>query len=476
MHCATLLIWAFVLLSGLSNLAQARVLEKLSDTSVQTPPVIPSLTAIANAGYVHEPIFNSRIYLVEAGVQHKDTVILVHGLGQNGYRDWRGVIPALAQHYHVLAMDLPGFGLSQKPEGRYSPSQYARLLQWLISQTGQQRVFLVGHSLGGAVALRYAASFPDTLDRLVVVSVAGVLQRSAFLAHSSALPVSSGALPLTDQIPQSFKDIAGEQLRDWGKQLLSFAERLPDPIKLLRASDTAWSVLLGDQPNANAALALMGEDFTLALGQISTPTLIVWGDQDPVAPPRTGVLLEGQLRHAERVVLSQTGHVPMAHRDTFNPLLLEFLASTRVPEQSKPLSLSQGQLVCHEQKNQYFSGVFSEIELHNCDGAVLENVQAQSIYIDRSEVELRNVNVLSHKVALQVNQSQITMTNGQLIGAYGILADNSELDLAGVTVRGTEAAMSASGPSSFIFSVSKLRGPGLSRTLHGVYEIGASKD
>lgn len=471
MPCFKRLLWLFVLLPVLSDVAQAQVLQKLADNSVQAPPVVPSLTAIATGGFVHEPVFNSRMYLVEAGLEHQDTVILVHGLGQNGYRDWRGVIPALAQHYHVLAMDLPGFGLSQQPEGRYSPIQYARLLQWLISQTGQQRVQLVGHSMGGAVALRYAASFPDTLDRLVLVSVAGVLQRSAFLAHSSAIPVSSGALPLTDQLPQSFKDMAGEQLRDWGEQLLSFAEGLPDPLKLLRASDTAWSLLLADQPNVNAALALISEDFTLALGQVRTPTLIVWGDQDPVAPPRTGLLLEGQLRRARRVVLSQTGHVPMIHRDAFNPLLVEFLASKTVPRQEKAQPLSQGKLVCREQVNQRYSGVFSVIELHACDGALLDNVQAESIYIDRSDAELRNVNVLSQKAALQVNQSRVTMTNGQLIGAIGILAHNSQLDLAGVTVRGSVSGIRASGPSSFIFSVSQLRSPEVSRTLHGVYEI-----
>ncbi|WP_339615865.1 alpha/beta hydrolase [uncultured Gilvimarinus sp.] len=468
--------WLVSIALSLSVTAQAQVLERLAEKSIEAPPVVPSLTGIAQAGFVYEPVFNSRMYLVEAGVGNPETVILVHGLGQNGYRDWRNVIPVLAQRYHVLAMDLPGFALSQKPKGRYSPTQYARVLQWLVSQNGHERVYLVGHSMGGAVALRYAASFPDTLHRVALVSVAGVLQRTAFLSHSSALPISSGTAPYIDSLPASVKEMAGDQLRQWSSQVLSFAESLPDPIKILRASDTAWSTLLDDQPNANAALALIGEDFTRAFAQVSVPALIVWGDQDPVAPPRTGVLLAGQLPQARRVVLRNTGHVPMAQPNAFNPLLLDFFAGNTVASEPATPSLQNGDLVCRNQRDQYYTGVFTAIDLRECDGAVLEDVQAESIVVTDSDVELRNVNVLSQKVALQVNQSRVNMTNGQLIGAIGILAHNSQLDLAGVTVRGSVSGIRASGPSSFIFSVSQLRSPAVNRTLHGVYEIGGTME
>ncbi|WP_049721135.1 alpha/beta fold hydrolase [Gilvimarinus polysaccharolyticus] len=464
--CVTLFLFAAIT-------AQAQVLVRLAEKNVQVPAILPALTSVAQAGFVYEPVFNSRMYLVEAGVGHSETVILVHGLGENGYRDWRAVIPALAQRYHVLAMDLPGFGLSQKPSGRYSPTQYARVIQWLVSQTGQERVYLVGHSMGGAVSLRYAASFPETLHRVVLVSVAGVLQRAAFLSHSSALPIVSDGVPYINKLPTPIKDMAGEQLRDWGSRLLSYAERLPDPMAVLHASDTAWSGLLGDQPNANAALALVGEDFTQAFDQVAMPALIVWGDQDPIAPPRTGVLLEGQLPNAKRVVFNNTGHVPMSQADKFNTLLLDFLTAPIEPTQQDKRPLSSGDLTCHNLRDQHYTGVFNAIDLRGCNGAVLDTVQATSIYIADSDVELRNVKVLSQQVALTVNQSQVTMTNGELIGRKGIVVSASQLDLAGVTVRGSESAVSATEPSTVIFSVSNIHGPTINRAVHGVFELGS---
>lgn len=464
--------WWLSLTLCFSLTGHAQLLQQLGDKQIDTPELSSSLAAVAQAGYVYEPVFNSRMYLLEAGLEHRETVVLVHGLGQNGYRDWRTVIPALAQHYHVLAMDLPGFGLSQKPNGRYSPTQYARLLQWLISQSGRERVYLVGHSMGGAVALRYAATFPDTLHGVVLVSVAGVLQRSAFLSHSSARLIQGDGTGYIDKLPVTVKTLADGKLRDWGSRLLSFAEGLSDPLTLLYDNDTAWSLLLGNRPNMNAALALIDEDFTQALKTIQVPTLIIWGEQDPIAPPRTGVLLEEQLVNARRVTFANVGHVPMGQTQRFNELLLSFLSQPSITPSKPAPSLGGAKLMCRNLRNQYYSGVFTKIELHNCDGAILENIRADAIYIKDSDVHMRNVSVQSDRVALHVEQSRLSITNGQLIGRQAIVAAHSHLDLAGVTVHGHETAVKATGPSTFVFSVSHVQGPSLNRGAHGVFRLG----
>jgi len=447
---------------------QASVLQRLALPAHESPDFPRHLPETWQAGYVREPVFNSRILLVEAGRGQAETVILVHGLGQNGHRDWLNVMPELARHYHVLALDLPGFGFSDKPAGRYSPTQYARVLQWLVAATGRERVHLVGHSMGGAVALRFATSFPDQLERLTLVSVAGVLERSAFVQHSSALPLQ------WDSIPAPVRGLAAEPLRHWGGKLLDIANNLPDPTSLLHQYQGAWDALLGDSPNINAALALMEEDYTAALGQVTVPTLIIWGDQDPVTPMRTGELLANNLPTAELVVFPATGHVPMQHRGKFSELLLSHLSGKRQLQPLAALPTEPNEdLFCQGHNGQRFTGRYKAVKLIACKGVVLENLVADSIHLENAEVTLRNVRVTADKAALSAFNSQVKGTSVELRGEQAIRAGNSRLDLAGARLYGRHAAVVATEESRFIFSVSHTESPDYEGGLHGVYRLGA---
>lgn len=97
---------------------------------------------------VIEPIFDSGLFVVEAGKQNRNTIVLVHGLGSAGLRDWIKIIPILEKNFHVVAVDLPGFGASGRPKGRYSPTNYAKVVHWVIDRYAHDDVFLVGHSMG----------------------------------------------------------------------------------------------------------------------------------------------------------------------------------------------------------------------------------------------------------------------------------------------------------------------------------------
>ncbi len=450
---------------------QASVVGKLALPAQEAPALPSHLPDSWRAGFVREPVFDSRMLVVEAGTEHREMVILVHGLGQNGHRDWLGVIPDLAKHYHVLAMDLPGFGYSDRPPGRYSPTQYARVLQWLVESSGRERVHLVGHSMGGAVALRFATGFSDQLGRLALVSVAGVLERSAFIQHSSALPLQLGS------VPAAVRNLAEEQLRQWGGQLLDMANNLPDPIKLLRQSNSAWNALLGDRPNINAALALVEENYTAALEQVSVPTLIIWGDQDPVAPLRTGELLAGSLPRAELVVFPGVGHVPMQLRGKFSNLLISHLRGERGVQRSAAVpSGPDKDLFCQGHNGRRYEGHYKTVKLVACKGIVLENLVADAIHLENAEVIMRNVRVRTDGVALSAQNSDIKATTIELRGNQAIRAGNSRLDLAGASLHGREAAVVATSDSRFIFSVSHAESPGYSGELHGVYRLGEREE
>ncbi|MCC7100804.1 MAG: alpha/beta fold hydrolase, partial [Rubrivivax sp.] len=103
-----------------------------------------------------EPVLGGRMLVVQAGARTAPPLLLVHGLGQNGFTDWVPVMQPLARRWRVIALDLPGFGYSSQPQAKLSPTAYARVLERLLSRLGVPALPVVGHSMGGAVALRLA--------------------------------------------------------------------------------------------------------------------------------------------------------------------------------------------------------------------------------------------------------------------------------------------------------------------------------
>ena len=128
---------------------------------------------------VEEPVFNGRVAVYEAGRGKSRSILLVHGIGADGARDFSEQIAWLRESFHVVAVDLPGFGQSDKSDALYTPSNYAAVLKYVADRFLQRPFALVGHSMGALVSLRYAAVNPADVERLVVMSVPGVLHRHA---------------------------------------------------------------------------------------------------------------------------------------------------------------------------------------------------------------------------------------------------------------------------------------------------------
>src|SRR4051794_15946575 len=114
-------------------------------------------------------------------------LLLVHGITGNA-RQWDEVIPLLAQHYHVIAPDLLGHGESAKPRGDYSLGAYAAGIRDLLITLGHKRATVVGHSLGGGIAMQFAYEYPPFAERLVLVNSGGVPPRGGGPPRAGAPP------------------------------------------------------------------------------------------------------------------------------------------------------------------------------------------------------------------------------------------------------------------------------------------------
>jgi pimeloyl-ACP methyl ester carboxylesterase len=122
-------------------------------------------------------------------------IVLVHGITSTS-RTWANVLPALAEHFTVIAPDLLGHGESAKPRGDYSLGAYASGIRDLLVALGHERATFVGHSLGGGVAMQLAYQFPEHCDRLVLVSSGGLGREITALLRAASLPGSELVLPL----------------------------------------------------------------------------------------------------------------------------------------------------------------------------------------------------------------------------------------------------------------------------------------
>jgi pimeloyl-ACP methyl ester carboxylesterase len=429
--------------------------------------------------WVEEPVFNGRLHLVEAGQHNLQTIILIHGLGYRGILDWAQVFPRLADRYHVIAIDLPGFGSSDKQQVQYAPQNYARLVNWTVSQHAHGPVIVIGHSMGGAVGLRYAQNYPEQASRLIMVDTAGVLQRTVFIKHIARVPVTyEWSAPYQETIPMLDKLIqkVARKADNWTGSLLVIMDRMIDIPQLMMSSSLARQYLYKDRSSMNAALGLVYEDFSTAIREVDLPTHIIWGEHDNVAPIRTGTLLANLMPNAELHVIGRAGHVPMTDNfaDFMAVLTHALEQSPRARQAQERLELIENQEMvqentsCEGRIDLVYTGHHGVVRLLNCRGVVLRNLVAESIEMTGSEVSMENVKLDSPSIGMTVSNSVVSATLLQIDANAGMAVENSYLDLAGADFVTRNTLVDIRKDSRIYFSLSRYHQGGQIYNLHGV--------
>ncbi len=218
------------------------------------------------------------------------SLVLLHGYGVSG-AIWQRVLPLLAQHYQVIVVDLPGHGRSQFT-GTWRLREIAPLLAGWLQQMELPPAVLIGHSMGGAIAIHLTASAPELVDRLILVNAAG--------------------LPLCAQFPILAARSIGSFFQPGNGSL---------PLQVLRDHLCTSRRLLWQ-----SAQEIARSDFRAELAMISVPTLIIWGERDLLLPLALGHELQTALPHATFVTMSQCGHRPMLTQPAmFSQTVLRFL-------------------------------------------------------------------------------------------------------------------------------------------------------
>lgn len=413
-----------------------------------------------------ESVFNSSILVLEAGDKKAPPLLLVHGLGVLGMQDWFGVIPELTKHYHVIAIDLPGFAHSENPEGRYSPRNYAAVLAEVVDHYIAEPTSVVGHSMGGAVSLYFAGKYPEKLNKLVLVDAAGILHKVAFIKPISNVPKPDIRLP-------KFLSTKLAQLNDFTTGLIEEGAIDSYLSELLQRSDGAWKLVMGETPNMNAALSLVEEDFSEIVSNLKIETHIIWGEEDAIAPLRTAKVLNSQLINSDLATLPDVGHVPIKQQPKqFLALLDSALNGGVQKEVSAEVSARQIETFhCEDQHSREFSGHYRHMIIEDCNNVLLKNVVAESIRIKDSLVRLENVSLSGAKLALNIKRSVVELTNVTITAQQGVKLNESRFDGAGMQINASEHAINVVDDSNIIFSLSRIHSPIYQGLAHDAIEV-----
>ncbi|MGE5407330.1 MAG: alpha/beta fold hydrolase [Syntrophothermus sp.] len=273
-----------------------------------------------------ESIHGSRIAFAEAG--EGSVLLLVHGIGGN-LRNWEPVIGPLSRHHRVIAPDLPGHGESEPGHGDYSIGAFASILRDLLLSLGQERATLVGHSLGGGIAMQFGYQFPEMVERLILVSSGGLGPEVSAILRAASLPGAGSVIQVSAAAGNRVVPALAGGLRRLGlrpnpdvAEVLRGYGSLSDPDRRAAFLATARSVIGTDGQRVNA-----GERLYLAE---HVPMLIVWGSRDPIIPVRHGEDAHRRLPHSRLEVFEDVGHLPQVEAPLrFVEVVEDFLDTTK---------------------------------------------------------------------------------------------------------------------------------------------------
>lgn len=237
-------------------------------------------------------------------------VVLIHGLG-GSHGMWVYQVPALADRYRVIAVDLRGHGQSDKPPGPYEVSTFAADVRDLLDTLAVDRATMVGLSLGGGTVQTFALAYPERVRALGLISTSSAFTTAgaAHFYERADIAEREGMEPLVDTLikPRFTPEWLAEhpEVRAWS----AAATRANDPL--------AWAA----SARANAKRNLTGE-----LHRITCPVLFVGGERDPADMRRSAATYREHLPQAEIHLLPDLAHLlPYQGPEVFNPILRDFL-------------------------------------------------------------------------------------------------------------------------------------------------------
>jgi pimeloyl-ACP methyl ester carboxylesterase len=262
-----------------------------------------------------------RVHYLEAG--SGSPVLLLHGFA-GSCEEWRSTVEFLAHNgYRAIAVDAVGFGKSDKPgDAPYSFTFFADIYMGLLDELGLEQITLVGHSFGGKCALATTIMHPQRIHRLVVVDSEGFIPLPFWMKKSGLVPFLGKVFLWMSRNPRIFR--------------MQLQGTFYDPSRITSEMEEQFRAILYDPASSQALVQLSRcyDDHDLErtgirarLGEMSCPTLILWGENDRVFAPSCAEAANREIPGSELVLIPECGHYPhLECPRPFRGALLGFLA------------------------------------------------------------------------------------------------------------------------------------------------------
>ena len=406
----------------------------------------------AEASWYAEKTGAPRLYVLDLGPLKSPypPLVLLHGIGRGGIKDFLPVLGALSRERRILIVDLPGFGHSDRNDDLLTPEGTVRCVAAVVSALQLRRIDLLGHSSGAALAILMAAEHPELVRRMILVAVVGVL-RPETLLRSQLHEHLNG---MREDRPRAAKVVerGGDALVNTMAAILPSAQAVSD------------SGVTGRSPSILLATSLLDYNFALAIAAVRSPSMLLWGERDDVAPVRVGHFLDDRLPRSELRFIRDGGHVLMDDQ----PALLvqdvnDYLDAPLKPEPAPDDEESQKVARCDGQKDWTLSGDFDEIHVDHCEHAWLNRVRARRIVVHDSDLRIDHADVSEGVTA---KDSKLVITGGEFHGNLALDLDGGSHDIAGALVSGDEAAVRARERTDVLFSVTRIESKRGTRFAH----------
>jgi len=257
--------------------------------------------SVPNSEYSHfADIDGVRIHYQEKGTG--TPLLLIHGFTSSVF-SWKDVFEPLSKNFHVIAVDLKGFGFSGKPDGDYTRRGQANLVGHFLDHLKIDKVWLCGNSMGGDVSLNLAVQNPQRVAGLILIDSGGVkVEGSGSLAPGYLL------IPVVGRVLTSLALRSDKLVREGLEK--SFYDRS----KITDDRVTAYYRPLQTRDGQLAALRArtQANEFPVEpeLGKISAPALIIWGADDALIPLAAGRKMNSLIKNSKLVVIEKCGHLP----------------------------------------------------------------------------------------------------------------------------------------------------------------------
>lgn len=286
-------------------------------------------------GLRHLDLHGERVAYIDEG--QGEVLMLLHGMAGSS-ASWRSVIRPLSRQFRVVAPDLPGHGESTKPRSDYSLGAFAVLLRDLLDELGVTAATIVGHSLGGGIAMQFMYQHPDYTRRLILIGSGGLGPDVGLTLRLLSAPGAELIMPIIAPQPVL---TAGERFWSW---LRNAGIESPRGEEIWRSYST-----LADAPTRQAFLRTLRSvvDYrgqaVSALNRLTArtdlPIMAIWGEKDAIIPVRHAYAARGARPDIRLEVLPGVGHFPQVERPTEVVELIEDFIGREVTRPSTAVHL-----------------------------------------------------------------------------------------------------------------------------------------